>query len=306
MSRIVNLKQYEVVFTTSFENTHGVSGHLYEMIDYFYLCSTHRLKVAILLSDGTTLQTFKTAILEKYNFSSIEFENIISHTVVCPTPKIIMTRKLCIVDGSPRLSSCVVYADSLYLLRCQASDFSYFYNHKSIKKTYLLQDFDLYSERYENNNITVIDYTKKILWSKYHQPASIKTNTALLYLTTNCRALTLDGVNKTIEKYNFSNYLIITNNVTEYASLMSTNVLVEQAPVKNVFDRFDTYIYTSIPGKFDCSPRFIVECEVFGKNVIYDTDYLDPGIECRKRAMSKGLHTLHLNNDDNFINIIQQ
>lgn len=306
MSKILNLKQYDLVFTTSFFYTHGVSGHLYELIDYYYICKQSGINSAILLSDGITFELFKVAVIDKYNFSDEELADMLDNTFECYRPRIIMANNICIVDGSWRMLDCTVYAKNVFLLRCSEDDFTYFDEHKSIKNTHLMQDFNLYPERFAELNINVVDYVKKILWQKYHQPSIVTTGTALLYLTTNCRVLPVDDIRKVLDKYQYSKYLIVTNEPDVYAELQSGRVTVAQAPIKDIFECFDTYIYTATPKRADCSPRFIVECEVFGKNVVYEIDYNDQGIECRKRAIEQDVTSLMLTADDYFVKYVKE
>ncbi len=306
MSKILNLKQYDLVFTTSFFYTHGVSGHLYELIDYYYICKQAGMNCAILLADGITFDLFKTAVTDKYNFTDAELSDMLSNTTECYRPRIIMANNICIVDGSWRMLDCTVYADNVFLLRCSEDDFTYFSNHKSIKKSHLMQDFDLYPERFEELNIEVVDYNKKILWQKYHQPQPVETDTALLYLTTNCRVLPAEDIQQVLDKHKYPKYLLVTNEPEIYASLASDTVTIAQAPIKNIFECFDTYIYTATPKRADCSPRFIVECAVFGKDVVYEIDYVDLGIECRKRAIEKNVNDLQLTTDDLFVSYVKR
>ena len=305
MSRIINLKSYDLVFTTSFECPHGISGHLYELIDYYYISTQNNIKSAILLTDTTTKAVFEKAVKEKYNFTESEYNDMLANTYECAIPHIVMANNMCVVDGSWRFRSCTIYTENMFLLRCSEDDFSSLNNHKTIKNVHVMQDFDLYSERYTDLNITTIPYVKKILWSKYIKPKTVKTNTALFYLTTNCRALPPEEIGNIIAKGEFDNYLIVTNAPKIYASLTSDKVTVECAPVKDIFDRFDTYIYTATPLKADCSPRFIVECAVFGKEVIYEIDYLCAGVERRKADIARDLNSLLLTDSDFFIEYVK-
>lgn len=306
MSKIVNLKQYDLVFSTSFFYTHGVSGHLYEMIDYFYICSQNGINCAILLADGVPKERFETAVKDKYNFTSEEQSHMFEHTYECVQPKIIMAQNVCLVDGSWRILNCTMYANNVFLLRCSESDFSYFHNHKSIKRAHVMQDFKLYPERFEDLDISVVDYRKKILWSKYHQPKNTTENTALLYLTTSTRADDIENIKRIIAKQICDNYLIVTNEPKIYASLVSNNIAVEEAPVKNILERFDTYIYTPTKWKSDCSPRFIVECAVYGKQVVYEIDYECKGIDRRREDIAEDLAGLELKNTDFFISYVKE
>jgi hypothetical protein len=280
---------------------HGVSGHLYELIDYWYICYSSGISSAILLSDGTTKETFFRAVTDKYNFTDSELKHMDSVTTECHKPLVIICKNMCIVDGASLLNGSTVYADNVFLFRCSDNNFAYFSGHKSIKRTHLMQDFDLYPERYEELDIKVINYNKKILWQKYKQPNLTSTNTALFYLTTNCRALPPEEIQSLIDKHKFEKYLIVTNNPSVYTALCSDSIRVEQAPVKNIFEQFDTYVYTATPKRADCSPRFIVECAVYNKQVVYEIDYVDLGIECRKRDMNRDLNSLMLTSNDFFV-----
>jgi hypothetical protein len=99
---------------------------------------------------------------------------------------------------------------------------------------------------------------------------------------------------------------VLTNNTSLYETLSSDSVIIKQAPIEDIFENFDAYIYTATPDKEDCSPRFIVECAVFGKEVIYDIDYVCKGVERRKEDIAKDLNSLLLTSDDFFIKYIKE
>ena len=305
MSKILNLKQYDLVFTTSFENNHGITGHIFEMIEYYTICKHRGINAAIALLDGTTMELFSTALHAKYDFSQSEITDILSNVTVLVHPHILMVNNLCIVDGAPSVRNCVIYADNVFLLRCWDGPLSYFSDSKSIKQTHLLQDFSMYTERYEDLNIKVVDYTKKLLWDRYKRPAPVKTNTAMFYMMNRCKARPAEEIAGYIAKYDFEHYLIITDTPQRYQELVSDKVSIEVAPVDNLYEKFDTYIYTPVT-KVDCSPRFMVECAAFGKDVIYEIDYIDPGILSRQRDIAKGVDTLLLKDDDAFIEYVNR
>jgi hypothetical protein len=305
MSKILNLSEYDIVFTTSFECTHGLSGHLYEQIEYHFLALKNGFKSIILLSDGTKKETLILAIKNKYNFTDVEISFFIDTVIECQCPKLLITKNLCVVDGSALFANCVVYANNVYLLRCSQSEFTKFSKAKTIKKIHLMQDFLVYGSNIEEENIILVDYVKKIMWNRYRKPKEIKTNTGLLYLTTNMRKLSFEDIEKIIEKTKCEKYLIVTNNTSLYEDIDNNKVKVIKGPVNDVFELFDTYIYTSTSKKFDCSPRFIVECAVFGKSVEYFIDYDDPGIIARKKHIENNLSSLHLDKDDQFFKYME-
>ena len=304
--KILNLKQYDLVLTTSFQVKHGVSGHMYELIDYYYACKQAGIKSVILLTDGTTKTEFQRAVFDKYDFTESEFIELDLDTVECFQPKIIMANDICLVDGSWRVLSCTIYADNAYLFRCSEPDFDYWATHKTVKRSHIMQDFKLYPERFEHLDIECVDYIKKILWDSYRKPNLTTTNTAMLYLTTNCRAIPVEDVKIIIDMGKYDNYLILSNNPVVYESLEADNVVIEQAPVSNIFEKFDTYIYTATELQSDCSPRFIVECALYGKTIDYQIDYVCKGVERRKEDIAEDVNKLRLTTDDFFISYVKQ
>jgi len=305
MSKILNLSTYDIVFTTSFECTHGLSGHLYEQIEYHFLSLQNNFKSVILLSDGTRKETLLLAIKNKYDFSDEEIDIIFNNVIECHVPKIIICNNLCVVDGSALFANCTLYANNVYLLRCSQSDFTKFTKSKTIKKVHLLQDFLVYGNTFNDQNIILVDYVKKILWNRYKKPKGVKTNTSLLYLTTNSRKLLCEQIIDIIEKTKCKKHIIVTNNLSSYKDINNENIKVIEGPVENIFELFDTYIYTPTVKKFDCSPRFIVECAVYKKNVKYFIDYDDLGINARKKHIENDIFSLHLNMDDKFFKYME-
>lgn len=288
MTQILNLKQYDIVLTTAFEFKYGVCGHLFEMIDYYYAIKMFtQLNPCILLADGTSIDDFKLAVNQKYE--DMHIENVIEHF----QPKVIITNNILFVDGSPRLNNAEIFAKNIFLFRCSESDFTAFTKTKA--KVFLLQDFEIYDDRPES--LTLIDYKKKILFSKYKSYDCSATNTAMFYLTSVCRSLSKEELNTTIAKYNINDYIIL----TDKTDLYDNNVY--RIPLDNMWSMFNTYIYTPIARKIDCSSRFILECMHYGKNVIYDIDYYDKALEIRKKD---GLNGTSLTNDDEFIKLLNE
>lgn len=133
-----------------------------------------------------------------------------------------------------------------------------------------LQDF-----KYNPKNIQSINYVKKILFSRLREYKE-KANKTLIYCTPNCR---------------------------EVKKLYNDDYLVQDNKFElKTFKDFNKYIYTPTNNKFDCSPRFIKECEYFGIPVQYDIDYFDIGLETRK---SDTLEFLELENDNQIIEILK-
>lgn len=285
---ILNLKQYDIVLTTAFEFKYGICGHIFEMIDYYYAIKTYtNLNPCILLADGTSKEDFELAVKQKYD------NLIIDNVIVSFQPKVIIANDILFVDGSHRLANADILAKRIFLFRCSESDFTKFTNTKA--RVFLLQDFEIYDDK--PSCLTLIDYKKKILFSKYKRFENKSINTAMFYLTSICRALSQEDLDAVIKKYHIDKYIILTDKVDLYKTG------AYKIPLDNMWELFDTYIYTSIPRKIDCSSRFILECMHYGKNVIYDIDYYDKALEVRKKD---GLNGTSLTQDDEFIKLLNE
>jgi hypothetical protein len=273
-SSLVNLKNYDITLTTSWETKHGVSGHMFELIEYFmHLRFTKNLNVGILLSDGTTWNELYTAVVEKYELTQDELVDLRHHTHEKFQPKCLLVNTLLIVDGSLRTHNADIIANKIFLFRCAETDIVR-------DNVVVLQDNDVYDPLPNS-----IHYKKKILFDKYSELDTTAPNTAMFYLTNNSRlcAITTDEMQLIVSKHKFDNYIALTNKDLQIDAIDSIIV-----PVRNLWNLFSTYIYTNTALKFDCSPRFVAECEFYNKEVIYEIDYHDKGLVARLHDMKHG------------------
>ena len=118
-------------------------------------------------------------------------------------------------------------------------------------------------------------------------------NRTLIYATTGPRAID-------IRKYPSEEIICVTDDkkIEGYKYL--------DIPVDNVFNEFNKYLYTPVSSKFDCSPRFIVECKYFNKEVEYDIDYNDIGLETRKYDIENNFESLFLREDDFIVKFMEK
>jgi len=277
----LDLREYDLTITTSFLYKHGISGHVFEEIEYYWLVKDNTsFKPCILLSDGTTLEEFEKALVNKYK----DIDDIMDHVYYHPHPKLLFTNNLLVVDGSWRgMDRSQVFAKNVFIFRCAEDNFDYF--HKAFDNVYLLQDYDVYGK-------DGIDYNKKILFDRLIVPPNGKDNTAMLYLTSNCRGIPQSEVNELVKGYD--DYVVLTNTPEAYNNS-------HEVPVDNLWELFSTYIYTSIPKQWDCSSRFIKECEYFGRDVVYAIDYEDKALNVR---INNSIQDVTLNSNDYFIELL--
>ena len=110
-----------------------------------------------------------------------------------------------------------------------------------------------------------------------------------------------------MKKQIFIQYLFITNKENK-PILPIEGFSFSIPPVKNLFEKFSTYVYTPVKRKWDCSPRFIAECKYFNKEVIFhNIDYWkeDKGLYWRQWDIENNFDSLFLKEDDEIIQILK-
>ncbi len=304
-------KSYDlyISMTWSGDTNHGVSGHLYEIIEYYQLLKNH-FKVGILICEDLTWEIIKKAIITKYNLNNKQINDIKDNTIFAYRPKYVVGKNILFVDGGftrtmLRYGVALLFKN-IFSFRCSNLDYHYNLPYKNIT---LLQDNRIYNDK--DNDIS-INYKKKIKFDIFKDIKNSITDTALLYITTNCRKLCDDNIIDTIVQYKFNSYIILSDDNKRYRNKFKIfkNLYFPEMPVENIFEKFTTFIYTPTKNKFDCSPRFIAECKFYNKNVIYDeidNNYLeiDTGLKYRKYDIKHNFESITLKDNDDIIEIIK-
>lgn len=275
---LVTLKSYRITLTTSWESNHGISGHLFEMIEYFYHLRYHKNKsVCILIADGITKEQFNTA-LNKYDFTTEELQAYEDHVHFYYSPKALIANDIIFVDGSLRTFDADIICRRKIFLRCSDDEFLN-------KADIVLQDHDLYDPLPNS-----IHYKKKLLLNKFKPINHVKNGVAAIYCTSNMRRLTPENLTAIADKYSYNHYIVLTNIEME----VPQNMELIKVPALNFYELFDTFIYTGSTNKtkIDCSPRLIVECKHYNKDVVYDGVYdieKDKGLLVRRKDLEEGI-----------------
>ncbi len=297
MSKIVDLSKYTIVVTHTWHNSidHGICGHTFEIIDYFWVIKDF-FNACILMVEDISPKTFENAIRSKYNFTDNEIDCILSHTVFKYKPLLLKCNNVLIVDGNlQNINSKNIIFNKAFLFACGYIPIK---NNKN-KKVYVLQDHRIY----EKAEVNSIEYVKKILFSRM-KIITKHENKTLIYATKNCRLLSDEYYLNLLKKYD-DDFLVLTNKENRL-SLINDRITQIDMPVPNIFEKINKYIYTPISRHFDCSPRFIAECKYYGIDVIYDDIvYHDKGLEARKSDINN-IDTISLNSKDNIIDIIRE
>jgi hypothetical protein len=295
MSKLVILDpKYEIWLSQTWSNNnHGICGHTFEIIDYYYILKD-TFKTGILLAENIDWDTLEQAIRSKYCFTDQEIEDIKSNTVFENRPNLVKGSNILFVDGGViNTSSITLLFDNIFYFAC---------GNKEVKdndkdNVYILQDNRVYDPVKKNG----IDYKKKILFYKL-KPIDKSKDAVLLYATKNCR-----NIDNYEQFFHYGdNIVAITNIENKPADVEGIKFVTP--PLDNIFEQFTTYVYTPVNRKWDCSPRFIAECKWYGKTVVYhNIDYwdIDHGLRVRKWDIDNDFESIFLTYKDTIINILR-
>lgn len=295
---------YDVMLTHS--PIYEITGHIFECFDY-YLFLRQYCKAGILFFDGLDMNQLEIAFNSKYNvdFSSIRNDIIQvkldehnkSYTIV----QFGKDTSVILTDGhikSLNHRKIILSTNKLFGFLCEYDEFEKQTFNKNI--TYL-EDYRIYGKM---RFFKSIDYVKKLPFKFYRKCNNASLNRGMMYTTYVCRMITpeivlqyhqMSGCDSTI--------LVVPFTKPEYDNLPGIHQVV--APVPDFFNQFDTYIYTPVARKFDCSPRLLTECFMLGKKVICDVNYSDVGLDVRYNDCINNLISLDLNENDKILEIIK-
>jgi hypothetical protein len=275
----------------------GMTGHIFECIEYYYILKKH-FKPCIMIPEATVSKEYlEKTIRDKYVFTNEEVCDILDNILIFDKPKLVRGKAGLIVDaGFNKLASVGAHYlfDKVMVFPCDV------FCYKEKENVIAFQDDRIYGTEgvCESHH-----YIKKILLDKY-KPIGPADNKKLIYATKNARGLKEDYYTQ-IEKDIDGEFLLLTN--AEIQMDLSDRFHIEEMPVQNLMEKFDTYVYTPIEKKWDCSPRFIVECKYYGKNVeYYQIDYLDVdhGLRWRIHDIEHNYDSLFLREDDEIIKLV--
>jgi len=277
-------------------NNHGICGHTFEVIDY-YMILKNQYDTEILLCEDISWSTFEKAIRSKYDFDEAEIQDIKVNTRFENRPRLIKGNNIIFTDGGiVNTENVILIFDNIFYFACGNKEIQD--NNKD--NVYILQDDRIYDSVLKNG----INYKKKILFSRLKKPQAPKDN-ILLYATKNCRAIGDEYYKMLSKNLPCDNILCLVN---EIPLEKYSNITFKLLPYNNLIEEFNTYIYTPVARKFDCSPRFIAECHYFSKTVVYDVDYWleDKGLFWRRYDIENNFSSIQLNQNDEIVNILKE
>ena len=297
-------KKYDVILTYS--PIIEITGHIFECFDY-YLFLKQYYKVGILFFDSLPIEKLKTMFESKYIFKFddiyndlifVNRKNLNENTLVSFGKNTVVL----LTDGNlESLEYNKIFLATTKLLGFLCEDKTYADVKINNKITYL-QDYRIYGP---NPNFKSYNYVKKIPFKFYKQINRVNENIGLMYVTFVCRKITRE----IIEQYHKlsrceKTLLVVPYKISEYDNIPNIEQVI--APLDNFFEKFDTYIYTPVKRKFDCSPRLVSECIFYGKNVYLNLDYEDPGLENRYNDAITDINKITLQDSDDILKYIAE
>ena len=281
-----------------------VTGHIFECFDYYLLLHNH-FNVKILFFNGVSYENLKKLFNYKY---TVDF-SIVEKDIIYFNIENLMEQKYFIFDNKTK----VLLVDgnvkgldfyNIHLMTRQRFGFicaepETITNDLIHKNITFLCDHRIYK-----NTLKTKHYIKKMPFKYYRKSNKKFDNTGLMYTTYVCRKVTP----AVLEDYHkrsgcTKSILVVPYPLPEYDHLNGITQVV--APIKDLFDKFDVYIYTPVQRKFDCSSRLITECFINHKKVFIDLDYTDIALSVRYNDCLTNLQSLDLTDTDDIFSLLQ-
>ena len=290
----------EIILTymPSDDEKERICGHTFEVMDYFLLLYDNNIKSTILIQENIPKEKIFQAWEDKY----ILPEDYKKHINFSQKNIILSTNVLVFTGGLDNnyLSTRKLIYKKLIVMRCNPYvDYSNILNNNVI----LLEDKRVYKQF--QTYLNTIHYIKKIYFNRYKTLGVVEEKT-LVYINSNLRKI--DYINP--------DYLYVSGDKLDKNYSNYNNILI--APVQNLFEKFNTFLYTGTTRQFDCSPRFVVECAFYGKKIQFDFDFNnyakkhsgDSGLywrmfDIKKLYKSTYLRNLSLTKNDKFLELIK-
>lgn len=289
-----------------------VTGHMYEVADYYLLLSKS-MSCRMLMMTEIPKEFILESIFSKYDLTEEEQKQFAEDLTVANNYfllKIISTTGIALItDGNIGTfigRNMLLRAKQIFCFKCGNYDLTPHVGNSIYGKSVFLQDYRVYGQ--PDSSFQTKHYVKKLMFDRYKKTDDRFTNTALLYLTKNCRHMDVSAIEEITESYPQYNFLILSPEADVQCHFSNHHkIMCYPPPIPDLFSQFDVYIYTPVPRQFDCSPRLISECAFYEKRVIYhNINYHDLGLETRKKDIDNGIENITLTENDAVFSIFRQ
>lgn len=261
----------------------NICGHVYELIDYYWILKD-KFNIKIIFPENYDLDL----ILEKYNFSESEKNELKEKIIPRPKSGIIKTHKgkgiVLVTDGNLGNFKGFIYGIPVQF-SCGKSGLI----PKDKTKWYLLHDQRIeiadFQDFSKNPPKKIFNYNKKVLLTKLNKKETT-SDAILFYLTANCKYQTPEEINLIIKNKNQKVYIVtdypFDQKRLDYPQELIKIIDISSQAIDLFSLDFGTYIYTNVARQWDCSNRLIVECYWHQRKVQYKNNYIDQALEIRK------------------------
>jgi len=231
-----------------------ICGHTFEAFDLYLFLKDYlpNKNIKILIMDKLKTSLLKEAFEDKYylNFDDIKNDIIIDRNNKLKYAKIIIY-----TSGIASYYYKLFRSNYSISFRCNPkTEFIYNDNIFYFFDTRIYKNFNL---KFPKNTI----HSVKKFYFKYYKKITKTEDKKLIYLNSSLRNIDIEYYKK---KYN--NILFVSGNKYNHQEVL-------EAPVQNLFKKFNTYIYTPTKRQFDCSPRLLTESYFYDKKIIFDFDF---------------------------------
>jgi hypothetical protein len=256
-----------LTYSPSRDEKERICGHTFEVMDYYLFLKDlgYEAKILILDKFKNKEKLFK-AWEDKYyidfNYKKdIEFKNINFDKKNI----LLLSGILIITSGIDEFWNKIIDAKAKKIIsfQCQEFDYSYFLSKSNF---YLLRDERLYQNK--NYSSQTFQYIKKIYFKRYKKFEKDSEKKSLIYINSKLKDLEERKLQKLKETSEYALLFISGTQLTEnqikkykkYGELLF-------APINNLWNKFEEFIYTPNTRNFDCSPRFVTECKFYNKKI---------------------------------------
>lgn len=285
-----------------------ITGHLFECFDYYLFLRSY-FKTGILLIASLPISQLRVAWESKYidlfDDAVKDFIFISKHQLENNSRQIVKFGRntfVLVTDGNIQALDYykLIFSTShLYGFLCEYDNFHLVHYNKNM--TYLM-DYRVYGQGLKH--FKSINYVKKLPFKHYKVFPQSNMNRGMMYTTYVCRQILPETMVEYLQMSRCdSAILVVPYKKPEYDNLPGIEQVV--APVDDFFNKFDTYIYTPVARKFDCSPRLLTECFMQKKRVCCDVGYFDPGLQVRYNDCVSNLNELDLTDNDAILDAIE-
>ena len=284
-----------ITYEPADDEVNRICGHTFEAFDLYLFLKEYlpNQNIKILFMDRLKTNLLKNAFEDKY---SIKFDKIKNDIIINRNQKKKYAKIIIYTSGIGEYHYWQFISKYFISFRCNSKlkfinkENVYYFLDKRIYKNF---DFEFPKNTFHS--------IKKFNF-KYYKKFQKSDNKKLIYLNSKLRNIDINYY-----KNKFENILFVSGGKYNHPDVL-------EAPIKNLFEKFDTYIYTPIARQFDCSPRLLTESYYYNKKIIFDFDfkkyagpnYGDIGLYWRWYDIQNNFNKLIYNENDELLQFLKE